>query len=572
MLRLTITANNRVLRQVPLETHSSLRIGTAPDNEIVIAATGVSRHHARIDRTPEGVSIVDTSSKNGVMVGTRRVDNAVLVAGDAVRLGAASVTVEEISTSDAELALRWSAESSTSHAQFFTNDTDSGVGVDALTGPAAALQWARTVEQRTAWEVERDLVALVEDARRIVRADSLLVVERDRDDVSVIAAAGALPDDREAALLASGNAPGWRVFGRVAARVDGVAWKREFLEFVDAKLGAVLDISGEPASPRQTSDGTLPSGIVVGPSPLMRALVADLQRIAVSNIDVLLLGETGTGKELMAHAIHELSARSRGPFIAFNCAAVSGELLEAELFGIGRNVATGVDQRPGLFVAADSGTILLDEISEMPQLLQAKLLRVLQEREVLAVGGTRPRKIDVRVISSTNRDLESAVAAGTFRADLYFRLRALELRIPPLRARAEDIPQLAHAFARNAAAGANKRIRGISRRALARLLEWPWPGNVRELQHTIEAAVVHCPDSDVIRDEHLNLSQTSDERPIQAIVPREDATLAHRIETVERDAILAALRNCHGNKSRAAKLLGITRAGLYLKLKRYGIE
>jgi DNA-binding NtrC family response regulator/pSer/pThr/pTyr-binding forkhead associated (FHA) protein len=571
MLRLTITADHRV-RHIPLDADGPLRIGSAPDNEIVIVAPGVSRHHARIERTPQGLSIVDTSSKNGVVVGTRRMRNVVLVAGDAVRLGTASLTIESISTSDAELALRWPAEGSTSHAHVFASDTDTGGAMEDLTGPAAALQWARRVEQRMPHEIERDLASLVDDARTIVHADSLLVLERERDDVNIIATAGALPGDRDAALLAGGNAPGWRIFGRVAARVDGAPWKREFLEFVDAKLGAVLEIAGGSAPSRGEAMSALPAGIVAGPSPLMRALTADIHRIAASNIDVLLVGETGTGKELMARAIHELSGRVRGPFVPVNCAAVSSELLEAELFGIGRNVATGVDPRPGVFVAADGGTLLLDEISEMPPPLQAKLLRALQEREVLAVGTTRPRKVDVRVISSTNRDPESAVAAGVLRQDLYFRLRGIELRIPPLRSRTEDIPLLVHAFVRRAAAESHKRIRGISRRAMTHLLSWPWPGNVREMQHVIEAAVVRCPDACVIQDEHLGLASAFVQSPSPVIAQREELTLEHRVETAERDAIVAALRQCGGNKSRAARLLGITRAGLYLKLRRYQIE
>ncbi|HEV7242467.1 MAG TPA: sigma 54-interacting transcriptional regulator [Thermoanaerobaculia bacterium] len=572
MLRLTITAENRV-RYVPLASRDSLSIGSAPDNQIVIAAPGVSRHHARIERTAKGLSIVDTSSKNGLIVGSRRVQNAVLTIGDAVRLGAASLTVEEISTSDAEMALRWAGESSTSHANVLASETESNASMDALSGPAAALRWARRVEQQTHFEIERDLVALLEDARAIVDAKSLLLLERERDDINIIAAAGSLPDERDATHLANGSAPGWQLLGRLAAHVGRTPWKREFLEFVDAKLGATLDVAITMPMREDPSTVVLPAGIIVGSSPGMRALVAELRRVAASHIDVLLLGETGTGKELMARAIHELSVHAHRPFIAVNCAAVASELLEAELFGIGRNVATGVDQRPGLFVAADGGTILLDEISEMPQILQAKLLRVLQEREVLAVGATRPRKIDVRVISSSNRDLKKAVDAGSFRSDLYFRLRAIELCVPPLRERTEDIPYLVHAFARNASAAQKKRIRGISRRALARLVAWSWPGNVRELQKIIEAAVLRCPDAGVIQHEHLGLSAEAAGQPLLSARPaREDATLEGRVESVEREAILNALRKCDGNKSRAAKLLGITRGGLYLRIKRYGIE
>jgi DNA-binding NtrC family response regulator len=561
MLRLTITAGDRI-RHVPLRHDATLRVGSAADNEIVIDTIGVSRHHARIERTARGVTIVDTGSKNGIVFGSRRVQDVTLVPGDAVRLGAASVVVEEIATSDADLGMLLVGDSS--DGALLSHDTETAA--ELASGPAAALQWARHVEQRTPREIARDLPALLEDARNIVRAEALLLVEIDGRDITIIAAAGTLPDDDEAAQLASGNAPAWLRAGRLAARMTSRgSWQREFLEFVDAKLHPAT----ESRQKREAPALVLPPGMVAGTSAPMRALLADVERVAAGRIDVLLLGETGAGKELVAQAIHLSSARARAPFIAVNCAAVAKELLEAELFGIGRAVATGVEARPGLFAAAHGGTIFLDEIGEMPAALQPKLLRVLQEREVLAVGATKPRMVDVRVISSTNRDLGQLVTDGAFRPDLYYRLRGIELRVPPLRERREDIPPLVHAFAR--AAAAHKRIRGISRKALTHLIEFDWPGNVRELRNTIEAAVVRCPDGGTIQESHLALPAPSP--PFRAVSPPSpDTTLSNRLEHAERDAILEAIRQSGGNKSRAAKLLGITRAGLYLKLKRYGIE
>ncbi|HUR80659.1 MAG TPA: sigma 54-interacting transcriptional regulator [Thermoanaerobaculia bacterium] len=563
MLRLTITADDRV-RHVPLNRDGAMHVGSAADNEIVIAATGVSRHHARIEHTSRSVVIVDTNSKNGIVLGNRRVKDARLVPGDLVRLGAASLLLEEVSTADADVAIAFGGESS-SGAYFTEGETDTATAGNR--GPAAALQWARHVEQRSALELARDLSSLLEDARAIVRAEALLLVDTHGAELGIVAAAGPLPGDAETADLMKGLSSMWLRAGNVAARLAPAArsaWKREFLEFVDAKLRGP---SQDRVPSRAAVPASLPPQMVAGTSAAMRALLADVARVARASIDVLILGETGTGKELVARAIHLSSTRARAPFIAVNCAAVSKELLEAELFGIGRGIATGVDARPGLFAAANGGTIFLDEIGEMPESLQAKLLRVLQEREVLPVGATRPRAVDVRVISSTNRELKLMVDAGAFRPDLYYRLRGIEVRVPSLRARPEDVAPLVHFFATNAAAAAHKRIRGVSRKALASLVACDWPGNVRELRSTVEAAVVRCPDGGTIQESHLSLAPAGTASPAAPAM-----LLTQRIEDTERAAIVNALRECSGNKSRAARLLGITRAGLYLKIKRHGIE
>ena len=568
MLRLTITAGDRV-RHVPLRQPASLGIGSSADNDIVIEAVGVSRRHARIECTTRGVTIVDAGSKNGIVFGSRRVKEATLGPGDVVRLGAAWMLVEDVATSDADLALRL-AEKSPATGVFLSDDTETAA--NGRSGPAAALQWVRMTEDRAPRELRRDLSELLESARNVVRAESLLLVESDEDDLTVIAAAGPLPKDEEARALARGGSGPWMRSGRVVARVppaDRSPWKREFLEFVDAKIAST---TGAPPRPRKESILQLPPQMIAGSSPAMRALLGDVTRIAPGSLGVLLLGETGVGKELVARAIHLSSPRSHGPFVAVNCAAVARELLEAELFGIGRGVATGVDARPGLFVAANGGTIFLDEIGEMPMALQPKLLRVLQEREVLPVGATRPKPVDARVISSTNRNLAALVSDGTFRADLYYRLRGIELQVPSLRERPEDIPALVQTFARSAADSSNKRIEGISRRALKRLMEHGWPGNVRELRHTVEAAVMRCPDGGSIQESHLALPSPSPMRGSTTGGSGSAASLSGRIEDAEREAIVDAIRRAGGNKSRAAKFLGITRAGLYAKLKRHGIR
>jgi transcriptional regulator with PAS, ATPase and Fis domain len=295
--------------------------------------------------------------------------------------------------------------------------------------------------------------------------------------------------------------------------------------------------------------------------------------------------------------IHSSGATANGPFVAINCAAIPTDLLEAELFGVQARYATGVDARPGRFVQADGGSIFLDEIGELAEPLQAKMLRVLQEREVLPLGASTPRHIDLRVIAASNRDLLSVVDQGRFRRDLYYRLAGLEFRIPPLRERPDDIPALALAFLERFSQEQQKSVRGMSRRALELLLAHHWPGNVRELQNEIARAVLHCHEGGILRTEHfpsvLRALQTGHARSAENISPHPDASgalappqpprtsvtepvpqqaLQGTLEAVEREEIRRALETTAGNKTAAARLLGITRNGLALKLKRLGFD
>jgi transcriptional regulator with PAS, ATPase and Fis domain len=340
----------------------------------------------------------------------------------------------------------------------------------------------------------------------------------------------------------------------------------------------------------------VPDAMIEGSSTAMRELMGQLRATVHSTLDVLLLGETGTGKELFARMVHASGPKREGPFVAINCAAIPSELLEAELFGVVGRVATGVDPRPGRFTQAGGGSIFLDEVGELPERLQAKLLRVLQEREVLPIGSSRPRKIDVRVISASNRDLARLVQERGFRADLYYRLRGLEFHIPPLRERREDLPELILTFASRASRKYRKRVQGVSRRALTQLMEYSWPGNVRELETEVERAVLLCPAGGTLESEHFGSIRWEEERQrsgssgeIAVAAPASlgsssegtDAgaqaepdrrPLKERVDELERAAIAEALATTGGNKTRAAELLGITRNGLSLKMKRLGLE
>jgi transcriptional regulator with PAS, ATPase and Fis domain len=312
----------------------------------------------------------------------------------------------------------------------------------------------------------------------------------------------------------------------------------------------------------------------------MESLLEELENCTQGSIDVLIQGETGTGKEIVARTLHASSPRAAGPFVATNCAAIPSELLEAELFGIRARVATGVDPRPGLLSRAHGGTIFFDEIGDMPEPLQAKLLRALQEREVTPLGAREPEKLDIHVISSTNRDLARLVDEHRFRADLYYRLRGAELRLPPLRERSEDVAVLALAFAERAATKLRRRVTGISKRALRLLETHTWPGNVRELKAAIERAVLRCPEGAPLSMECFSdltggLAAREAPNPATPTPPvrlRGDLSLADRVGDVERAAIVEALEKNRGNRSAAARDLRITRNGLALKMRRLGIR
>jgi two-component system response regulator HydG len=302
-------------------------------------------------------------------------------------------------------------------------------------------------------------------------------------------------------------------------------------------------------------------------APAMSRLAVMVQRVAPLDVAVLIQGESGTGKERVAEAIVRASRRADGPFVRFNCAALSPELAEAELFGHSKGAFTGaVRARTGLFREADGGTLLLDEVGELAPAAQAKLLRVLQEGELRPVGEDRPVKVDVRVLAATHRDLAREAAEGRFREDLYYRLKVVALQVPALRERPEDIPVLARHFVQRATSRFGKPAVELEPEALARLAAWSWPGNVRELEHALESAVALSDDGTL----DLALLPGGDQEPGTEAPPR--GGLKEQLEVHERGLILAALQQVNGNRTEAARVLGIGRATLHDKLRRYGIR
>jgi two-component system, NtrC family, response regulator AtoC len=344
------------------------------------------------------------------------------------------------------------------------------------------------------------------------------------------------------------------------------------------ELALALALRHVAVVPRRAVTAAAPAPALVGGGEVMQRLRETIERVAGTRSTVLILGESGTGKELVARAIHDASPRSGRRFVAVNCAAIPAALLESELFGHRRGAFTdAVRDKTGLFEDADGGTLLLDEIGELPLALQAKLLRALQEGEIRRVGDASSIKVDVRLIAATLRDLADDVRDGRFRADLYYRLNVLPVVIPPLRERTEDIPQLARFFAQRHAARHQLGAVELSDTAVEALVHQPWPGNVRELENVIERAVVladrptvgHGPH--VIDATYLGTVMTV-HAPAAVAASADELSIKKATRALEQDLITRALGVTQGNRTNAAKLLEISHRALLYKMKEYGIS
>ena len=331
------------------------------------------------------------------------------------------------------------------------------------------------------------------------------------------------------------------------------------------------DSDGDTAAADQRQAGEQ----MLSNSEVMRAIFKRIGLVSDSDNSVLVLGETGTGKELVAQALHANSARHAGPFVAVNCAAIPADLLESELFGHVKGAFSGATaDRAGRFREADGGTLFLDEIGDMALPTQAKILRVLQERQVTPLGGRHALPVDLRIVAATHRDIEADVAAGAFRADLWYRLQVITINLPPLRERPEDIDLLAAHFLQQGASGRAKRLSGA---ALAVLRAHGWPGNVRELRNTMQRAIA-LSEGELIEVEHLGLSaaRTQHTGAAAASVTVDDidwdGPLDAAVARLESVMLLRALEACAGNRSQAARRLGLSRQQLYRKLAQYGME
>ncbi len=310
---------------------------------------------------------------------------------------------------------------------------------------------------------------------------------------------------------------------------------------------------------------------IVGSSEQIQRVMNAVRKIAATDTTVLVTGESGTGKELVARALHELSPRKNGPFVTVHCAALAETLLESELFGHEKGAFTGaIKKKLGRFELADGGTIFLDEIGEISPSVQTKLLRVLQQREIQRVGGEETLKVDVRVVSATNRDLRAEVQKGTFREDLYFRLHIVPVHMPPLRERPGDVGELAEFFLRKHGPRINRAVKGLSAEARKAMERYGWPGNVRELENAVEQALVFAESEEITVNDLPSFVSKGRTADILAL-PSGEMNLNEILEDLERQLIVRAYEKAKGVKTETARLLGIKPSGLYYKLEKYGL-
>ena len=578
-------------------------IGSGGDNRVVLPVRGVSHRHATLTVTARGPSLIDLGSKNGTFVNGRRVRESPLAPGDEVRFGEAALRLERVDRGDVEIALPL-AELPVPAGRSSREETER-VGDDGSERDQPWLPLVAALVDRLTVLPQSDLPGALGTLAGGLGGTGAALVEWDAGGGPVILAAageiggaprlgdlpararpgepavGAVPGEPRATAAArrgrDGETLALVVWGEPAAGPPSVALLAAALRLFDRFRPQSRADLESPRTAAADPDLAFPDGYLPGESPEMVSLYQQMKPLLAADLPVVIAGETGAGKEPLARALHLSSPRRDGPFVAINCAAIPGDLLEAELFGIGAGVATGVRERPGKFSEADGGTLLLDEIADLPQPLQAKLLRVLQEGEVQPLG--RPAfRADVRIVASTNADLLARVAAGSFRGDLYYRVAGYVLRVPPLRHRPGDLPRLIGHFTRRFCAETGKVVRGITVKALRALTDYPWPGNVRELEHEVRRLVYLCPHGEAI-DSRMLSEQIAHPPPRSAGAAgeaegtgTETLVLADHLERVERRLIERALRRSGGNQSQAARLLRISRNGLAQRLKRLGIR
>jgi DNA-binding NtrC family response regulator len=552
-----LVMSRRGCRVVTLPPHGEISIGRGADCDVALEDAKASRRHA-ILRVGRDVEIVDLGSRNGTVVDGRRLsphERVTMSTGSVVTLGATVILLQRGTPSAAHTST--AEEYDAAFAEERARAASAGTSFAVLLlrvrpvrrPPAGDASAMTTREVLLGQEVESALQRVLTDGDvlSLVDAWSYRVLLRGRDD----------PATRRVARELSARLAAWSVRAEVgAATYPGDGTTRRALEH--AAEAALREVGYDaPVTVRANAPPATPD------------LDAVVERVAGSNISVLLLGETGVGKEVMAGAVHARSPRAAAPFVGINCAAFSEALFESELFGHERGAFTGADRaKPGLLEVAEGGTVFLDEVGEMPPSLQVKLLRVLERREVLRVGSVQPRPIDVRIVSATNVDLEAEIAARRFRQDLYFRLNGISITIPPLRQRADEIEPLARHFLEIGAAAIGRRpVPALAPDALEALHAHDWPGNIRELRNVIERALVLSVGPTIRRDD-LQLATGPAQRVAESTPA--GSTLASG-EREERERIVLALERCVGNQTYAAEMLGISRRTLVSRIAKYGI-
>jgi DNA-binding NtrC family response regulator len=573
-------------------------LGSTSANAVVLPLRGVSRRHAVLTLAPDGLTLEDLGSKNGTLVKGVRIQRTTLKAGDDIRVGPVTLRLEELDAEDAAIAIHLTGANEPTSGLPAGDTTATGVDEHRR----VSLGLVEGLIARACETPEPDLAGIANLLARGLGARSACVFEIHKGEPVALAACGQVPDltsHRGFVELARGASaatgavrsaslagevplvcavtagPGSERFGIVVAGEAGL--RRADVEAVLHLLVALLQrlrprtLAPRPARGADVPGLEFPAGYVPGESQSMRAFYAQMRPLVQGDLPVLLLGETGVGKEFVARILHDSSRRRDGPFVAVNCAAIPADLLEAEMFGIGKGIATGVVERRGKFQAAEGGTLFLDEIGDMPLELQAKLLRALQEKEVQPVGGA-PVPVDIRVVAATNSDLHRRMEDGRFRRDLYFRVAGFALRVPPLRERREDVPALVERFLRTFSQETRKAVHGVTVKALRALIEHPWPGNVRELEHEVRRLVYLCPAGQAIDSTMISPHVVAEAAAPGAPPPVETLDLEANVGALEARLIREALERSGGNRSQAARLLGISRNGLAIKMERLGIH
>jgi two-component system, NtrC family, response regulator HydG len=591
----------------------SVTIGRDDQNTLAIADPALSRRHCVVE--PGGTRLVlrDLDSRNGVFVNGSRVTEQPLADGDQIRIGDSVLLVVVTGTAlhvggpVEHLALdETSVPMTTSilvpaNSRYLTAAKQVDAKADRATrGLHGLFHLSKTLQTASSLDAVHDLLlthaleATAADIAAILMpgaSSDLLTSAGIRPSTASTAiinkAAAARAMVEKVAVLASNDAAASGVTlcvplldaSEVASVLCVASARADALTQEELELVAAIGLIGGLAIERvkqaewlRADNSRLRSDLavdhnLVGESAAMQSVYRFISRVAATDTTVLLCGESGTGKELVAHAIHANSARARGPLVAINCAALPDALLESELFGHERGAFTGaLNQQPGRLELANRGTVFLDEVGELALALQAKLLRVLEDHVVERVGGRKGIKIDVRLITATNRNLEAAVADGSFRRDLYYRLNVVAVTIPPLRERLDDLPLLAAYFMRKHAAGCNRPVKGISPAARGLLARHDWPGNVRELSNVIERAIV-LGSSEVIQPDDLP------EPLLESSAHEGDADGFHgKVAASKRGIIQDALQRSGGNVAQAARDLGLQVTYLHRLIKNLGVR
>lgn len=539
-------------------------IGSDPSCEVCLPNPTVSRHHASITVRPDGLELEDLGSRNGTLMRSRRIERARVDAGDIFVVGRAVLLIEEVAEDDLEVGLvlpRDPLDPSGVIAVRSGEVTEVYSPLDQF-----SLEYLPRLLEQLSRKIDRPRLAQQVGYALFdtLPATTIELVDIESPERGVLYSADRADGENEKAVWAEATAAGCQV--RVQFVSPGMC--EHFQPIIEAAvlMLALADRDGQiptaVVSPTCGAERPQPPSVV----PEMQRIYDQAERVARGDVGVLIFGESGTGKEVLARFIHGASPRVTRDFVAINCASLPRDLLEAELFGVEKGVATGVEARAGTFEKADQSTIFLDEIGDMSLETQAKILRVLQEREVFRIGGSTPRPARARVIAATNRPIHTMLAEGTFRSDLYHRIATWEVELPPLRRRRPDISNLAAYFLAREAKRYGVRVPGVSRAALRLLRRYRWPGNIRQLKNEIARAVLFLERGELLDSARLS-PMIRGQEPLQT-----GTSLTQILETVERDEIIAALGACGGDTAATAERLQISRPTLYRRIKGLGIE